>query len=128
MGVFWLMRVEPAAKRAMAKLIACIKRFCAANDGRFKLTVRRLKNKTLEVVERLDELGLEYLYTPAYSPDFNPIEFVFSQFKAQLKKVRLEAILKGRDINLWAETERIWNGLEREKIKNCVEHAARLLK
>jgi transposase len=45
-----------------------------------------------EVVNRMDELGFEYVYTPAYSPDLNPIEFVFSIFKRCLKTERFRAI------------------------------------
>ena len=30
------------------------------------------------VKERMDELGFAYIYSPAYSPEFNPIESVFS--------------------------------------------------
>ena len=44
------------------------------------------------VVERMDELGIEYIYTPAYSPDSNPIESVFSMFKNKLKRERMKAI------------------------------------
>ena len=44
------------------------------------------------VKDRMDELGFEYIFTPAYSPDLNPIESVFSQFKNQLKRERFKAI------------------------------------
>ena len=30
------------------------------------------------VLERIEELGFEHVFTPAYSPDLNPIELVFS--------------------------------------------------
>ena len=43
-------------------------------------------------IERMDELGLEYVFTPAYSPDLNPIESVFSIFKGKLKRERFKAI------------------------------------
>ena len=33
------------------------------------------------VLERMDELGFEYIFTPVYCPDSNPIESVFSIFK-----------------------------------------------
>ena len=33
-------------------------------------------------IERIDELGFEYIFTPLYSPDANPIESVFSIFKS----------------------------------------------
>ena len=30
------------------------------------------------VKERMDELSIAYIYSPIYSPDYNPIEYVFS--------------------------------------------------
>jgi len=44
-------------------------------------------------IERIDELGFEYVFTPAYSPDANPIESVFSMFKARLRKERISSII-----------------------------------
>ena len=37
------------------------------------------------VKERLDELGIAYIYSPIYSPDFNGIESVFSIVKKYIK-------------------------------------------
>ena len=51
------------------------------------------------VIDRLDELGLEYVFTPAYSPDYNPIESVFSIFKNRFKRMRISTIVHGREIN-----------------------------
>ena len=39
--------------------------------------------------ERLDELGIAYVYSPPYSPDLNPIETVFSFVKSNIKKKRM---------------------------------------
>ena len=33
----------------------------------------------------LEELGIELVYTPTYSPDFNPVEFVFSKMRSQMR-------------------------------------------
>jgi transposase len=74
------------------------------------------------VVERMDELGLEYVFTPAYSPDLNPIEFVFSIFKGKLKKDRFRAIQHGTHLDLRTRILEIWGAIEREKIIGCIEH------
>ena len=47
-------------------------------------------------IERIDELGFEYIFTPPYSPDANPIESVFSIFKGQLRKERISGIIHGQ--------------------------------
>jgi transposase len=35
---------------------------------------------------RMEMFGLKVIFLPAYSPDFNPIEFCFSQIKSHLKR------------------------------------------
>ena len=52
-------------------------------------------HRSKAAIERIDELGFEYVFTPAYCPDANPIESVFSIFKGELKKQRIKWILIG---------------------------------
>jgi transposase len=80
-----------------------------------------------DVIDRIDELGFEYVFTPAYSPDFNPIESVFSIFKNKMKRMRIKAIQEEQPIDYEREIQRIFGEIEREKIINCVEHALNLL-
>ena len=80
------------------------------------------------VKDRMEEQGFEYVFTPVYSPDLNPIESVFSQFKGQLKRERFRAIQLDQEICLTTAISRIWGGLEREKIINCIMHCMKLLK
>ena len=47
------------------------------------------------VKERMDSMSIPYIFSPPYSPDYNPIESVFSIFKQSLKKKRLKSILNG---------------------------------
>ena len=42
-----------------------------------------------EVQTVMDELDIEVMWAPKYSPDYNPIELVFSQIKALMKRLRL---------------------------------------
>ena len=35
-------------------------------------------HKSNDVKERMDELSIAYIFSPIYSPDYNPIEYVFS--------------------------------------------------
>ena len=52
------------------------------------------------VRERLEEMSIKYIYSPIYSPDFNPIESVFSLTKGHIKKVRLRAVTHNEQIDL----------------------------
>ena len=38
-------------------------------------------HKSLEVRQRMDELSIAYIFSPIHSPDYNPIEYVFSMAK-----------------------------------------------
>ena len=57
-------------------------------------------HRSRDVKERMDELSIPYIFSPPYSPDYNPIELVFSIFKNEMKKKRLTAILQGRPFNV----------------------------
>ena len=57
--------------------------------------------RSKEVRDRMDELGMRYIYGPAYSPDLNPIESVFSIAKNIIKKKRLAAIVNCYEIDIW---------------------------
>lgn len=52
-------------------------------------------HRSRDVRERMDELSIPYIFSPPYSPDYNPIELVFALFKRDMKLKRLNAILKG---------------------------------
>ena len=45
-----------------------------------------------EIKTRMDELGIAYIYSPVYSPEFNPIETIFALAKRKIKNERLKAI------------------------------------
>ena len=53
-----------------------------------------------EIRERMDELSIKYIFNPIYSPDFNPIETIFSIAKGKVKRKRLEAIIKEEKVNV----------------------------
>ena len=57
-------------------------------------------HKSKRSKERMDEMGFEYLYTPPYSPQYNPIEEVWSMIKRIIKKRRYDLIMKDQDFDL----------------------------
>ena len=42
-------------------------------------------HKSKDIKNRMDELGICYIYGPSYSPDLSPIELVFSIAKSRVK-------------------------------------------
>jgi transposase len=49
-------------------------------------------HKTAEVARLIGEAGAEVRYLPAYSPDLNPIERLFSKLKAWLRKAKARTV------------------------------------
>jgi transposase len=56
-------------------------------------------HKVAGVKELIESAGAEVLYLPPYSPDFNPIENVFSKLKTMLRKMKSRTM------------EDLWNNL-----------------
>ena len=77
-------------------------------------------HRSRAIRERLDELGIAYIFNPPYSPEFNGIEFVFSIFKNRIKRERLKAIQLGRKMNLNKEIMKAFDGIDRSLIINCI--------
>ena len=46
-------------------------------------------HKTEAVRYTMEQMNIEPVYAPAYSPDYNPIEYIFSKLKAIVKRQRL---------------------------------------
>ena len=49
-------------------------------------------HKTAEVARLIASAGAEVRYLPAYSPDLNPIERLFSKLKAALRKAKARTV------------------------------------
>ena len=84
-------------------------------------------HKSLEIRERIDELGFEYVYGPAYSPDFNPVETIFSSAKGYVKKQRLAAVINGYEVDLWKLIHEAFDVIDVLKVVNSIEHSDKLL-
>jgi transposase len=51
---------------------------------------------TAEVIDAFEAAGFEVIFLPPYSPDFNPIETAFHQYKASIKRAFIADRLDGR--------------------------------
>ena len=57
-------------------------------------------HRSYDVRRHLETNNIPYIFCPAYSPDYNGIESVFSIYKNQLKRERLKALANERPIDL----------------------------
>jgi len=44
------------------------------------------------ISEMVESVGGNVIYLPPYSPDFNPIETVFSQIKSELRDLKVRSV------------------------------------
>ena len=51
---------------------------------------------TKDVRAAYEKLNIKPIFAPPYSPEFNPIEFVFNILKQKVKKMRLSDMLNKR--------------------------------
>ena len=77
-------------------------------------------HRSWDVRNHMEKLDIPYIFCPAYSPDFNGIESVFSIFKNRLKRERLIALANDRQIDLEEQTRKIFDKIEKDKIIACI--------
>ena len=76
-----------------------------------------------QIKERMDELGFAYVYLPIYSPQFNGVEEVFAIAKKIIKGKRLEAIVNGKEFDLFEIIKDSFESINVLNIKNCIKHS-----
>ena len=116
----------------------------SVNKDKFKIFLQEIRDKypfedlalymdnlsvhrSQEIIERMDELGLGYVFGPAYSPDFNPVETIFSGAKSYVKKQRLAAIINGYGIDLWQTVREAFDSIDVLKVVHSINHSDKLL-
>lgn len=57
--------------------------------------------------EFLNEMGIELVYTPTYSPDFNPVEFVFGKIRTEMRYTLWEVTKKNLKLSVHEAIDRV---------------------
>jgi transposase len=70
--------------------------------------------------ELYEELGIIPVFKIPYSPQFNPIESVFSIIKQSFKKDVLYHLINGKRLMIQTLIRKAVNGVNQEKIMNCI--------
>ena len=70
----------------------------------------------------MEELDIEPIWAPVYSPDLNSIEFFFAQLKAITKRLRLQDMVKERRRSFKELIPIALKMINKEKIDMCIEH------
>ena len=69
-----------------------------------------------------EELEIIPIFAPVYSPELNPIEYVFNKLKNKVKLLRLSDIMRSRkrDFNELVPIE--VGEVKKEDVNNCIEY------
>jgi transposase len=79
------------------------------------------RHKLEGVREAIEAVGAKLLYLPPYSPDFNPIEQVFSKLKALLRKYGERTVDA-----LWTRLGKLLDSFTKNECKNYFRHCGYL--
>ena len=71
-----------------------------------------------KVDEFLKENKIEVIYNVPYGPEYNPIERVWAQFKAEFKKQKMSLILEGKAINYDKMIRQVMTNYSKDKISS----------
>ena len=75
-------------------------------------------HKVAGVEEAIESVGASVLYLPPYSPDFNPIEMVFSKLKTLVRKAKSRTME-----DLWRKFGELCDLFSPEECRNYFRHA-----
>ena len=75
-------------------------------------------HKVSGVKEAIESAGAQVVYLPPYSPDFNPIEMVFSKLNTMLRKLKIRTMDE-----LWQRLGNLCDVFAPDECKNYYKHA-----
>ena len=85
-------------------------------------------HKSKEVKELWNKFNIKPIFNVSYSPEFNPIEAVFSKVKAQFNQQRLNNLVNKTGFNANKEIESAFKAITVDHCAACVRKSLFLLK
>ena len=76
----------------------------------------------LSVRDEMARLNIEPIFNSIYSPEFNPIEVVFSKAKHFYKKFKLQQLMLGNEIDIDALIRRAFRMVTIANCSNYIQH------
>jgi len=103
-----------------ASFLAWVEQFLcpALGPGDVVIADNLQSHKVAGVQEAIEAVGATILYLPPYSPDFNPIEKLFSKVKSLLKKAA-----ERTQEALWQEIDHLLDGISPDECANYFKSA-----
>ena len=77
--------------------------------------------------KKMRELGFRWIKNVSYSPQWNPIELVFSKLKHEFKKLRMRKLLGLAQETHEAMIKKAIKAIKKKDVVNCIKHVNELL-
>lgn len=84
-------------------------------------------HKAKRTREKLDELGIVPIYNLPYSPEYNPIELIFSIVKNKYKRLRSHCLIQNQVPDIESLIAKAIDSVQLSNIINCINHCDKLL-
>ena len=75
-----------------------------------------------EVLATMERLNFKYIFNAPYSPEFNPIEFVFAKVKRYFKSQKLRQIVNNKHTTVENLISESFAQVTKEDVENCCRH------
>ena len=72
--------------------------------------------------DRATALGIKFIFSCAYSPEMNPIEFVFSKIKHRFRQLRAKKIIEGTGPKVEEMIQSAVEAVTLQDVQNCIRH------
>ena len=84
-------------------------------------------HKSVDVKPWWDNLNIKPIFNVAYSPEFNPIEAVFSKIKSHFRRARLNCLVNKIGFNVDRTIQDAFGSVSREHCERCIHKSEHLL-
>ena len=85
-------------------------------------------HRAIAVKPWYDELNIKPILNVAYSPEFNPIEAIFSKVKSHFKRERLNCMVNKKGFNVDRTINAAFNVITPEHCNRCIRKSEHLLR
>ena len=72
--------------------------------------------------KKMRELGFRYIFNLTYSPEYNPIEFVFSKVKNKFRALRARKLTGLTQDSHESLIKQAVQAINKKDVVNCVKH------
>ena len=76
--------------------------------------------------DRATALGIKFIFSCAYSPEMNPIEFVFSKIKHRFRQLRAKKIIEGTGPKVEEMIQSAVEAVTLQDVQNCIGHVNKM--